>query len=51
MFENNYSLKNIDLSNFDTSEVTNMSYMFASANSIDELDLSSFDTSMVSSMD
>lgn len=35
----------VDLSGFDTSQVTNMSYMFGYSYNLTELDLSSFDTS------
>jgi surface protein len=48
-----YDCKNItglDLSNFNTSNVTNMSYMFRGCKNITELDLSSFDTSNVTNM-
>ncbi len=44
------SLENIILENVDTSEVTDMSNMFASSQTIKELDLSSFDTSHVTTM-
>ena len=40
----------IDLSNFDTSRVTNMSYMFYGMSSLTSLDLSNFDTSKVTDM-
>ena len=40
----------LDLSNFDTSKVTNMSHMFHDASSLATLDLSSFDTSKVTDM-
>ena len=59
MFSNCKSLLNIDLSNFDTSKVTNMYGMFnmwnktddaASTGSLTLLDLSSFDTSNVTIM-
>ena len=40
-------LTTLDLSSFDTSKVTNMSYMFGNCSSLTTLDLSSFDTSMV----
>ena len=40
----------VGLNNFDTSEVTNMSYMFHGCNSLQSLDLSSFDTSKVTDM-
>ena len=40
----------IDLSALDTSEVTDMRYMFAGCNSLTSLDVSNFDTSKVTSM-
>lgn len=41
----------IDTTNFDTSNVTDMSYMFAYDNNLTSLDLSHFDTSNVTNMD
>lgn len=49
MFNGTASLESVDLSKFNTSGVTDMSYMFASSGVL-ELDLSSFDTSRVQSM-
>ena len=46
--ENN--LKNLDLSNFDTSCATNMSCMFRSCKYLESLDLSSFNTEHVTNM-
>ena len=43
-------LKLLDLSNLDTSEVTNMSGMFAGCSGLTNLDLSNFDTSGVTNM-
>ena len=43
-------LISLDLSSFDTSKVTNMSYMFYDMSSLTTLDLSSFDTSKVTNM-
>ena len=43
-------LKEIDLTNSDTSRVTDMSYAFGKLHSITELDLSSWDTSNVTNM-
>ena len=40
----------IDLSNFDTSQVTNMSYMFDGMRNLTTLNLSNFDTSRVTDM-
>ncbi len=50
MFYNFSSLTNLDLSNFDTSNVINMYNMFAYCESLTELDLSTFDTSKVTNM-
>ena len=49
MFYNSQTTS-IDTSSFDTSNVTNMSGMFAECSSLSTLDLSSFDTSNVSDM-
>ena len=49
MFYECYSLKELDVSGFDTSKVTNMSEMFCSC-SLKELDVSGFDTSKVTNM-
>ena len=43
-------LATLNLSNFDTSQVTNMSQMFALMSNLTTLDLSSFDTSQVTNM-
>ena len=43
-------LTKIDLSGWDTSNVTNMSFMFQNCNSITSLDVSGFNTSMVTYM-
>ena len=40
----------VDLSNFDTSKVTNMQYMFAGMHNVTTLNLSNFDTSKVTNM-
>ncbi|MCD7949096.1 MAG: DUF285 domain-containing protein [Erysipelotrichaceae bacterium] len=45
MFYNDYSLISLDLSSFDTSNVTSMAYMFSGCSSLIDLDISSFDTS------
>ena len=47
MSYNCYSLKSIDLSSFNTSNVNNMSYMFSECYSLKSIDLSSFNTSNV----
>ena len=44
------ALANIDVSNFDTSKVTNMSNMFSGCKSLTSLDVSNFDTSKVTNM-
>ena len=44
------NIRDIDLSNFDTSKVTNMSSMFWNMHSLTSLDLSNFDTSKVTDM-
>ena len=44
------SLKEIDLSNFNTSSVITMDKLFYGCSSLEEVDLSSFDTSSVTSM-
>ena len=43
MFVNNASLKSVDLSNFNTSKVTNMQAMFAGASSLEEINIDNFD--------
>jgi len=50
MFFDCSSLKEINLSSFDTSQVTNMSYMFYSCSSLKEINLSSFNTNQVTDM-
>jgi surface protein len=47
MFEACYSLKNITVSSFNTSNVTTMSYMFMGCSSLSSLNLSNFNTSKV----
>ncbi len=51
MFSGCQSLTSIDLSSFDTSNVTDMSAMFHGCQSLTSIDLSSFDTSNVFGMD
>ena len=46
MFNRN-NLKHLDVSNFNTSKVTNMFAMFSGSNSLTQLDISNFDTSNV----
>ncbi len=50
MFSGCENLKDIDISGFNTSKVTNMENMFAGCKSLEELDLSNFDTSQVTNM-
>ena len=50
MFSYCVSLTNLDISNFDTSNVENMECMFSNCNKIKKLDLRNFDTSKVTSM-
>ena len=47
MFNDCSSLTSLDLSNFNTSQVTNMGYMFKYCSSLNSLDLSSFSMSKV----
>ncbi len=47
MFENCEALTSIDVSNFDTSEVKNMTHVFNGCKNLTTLDLSSFDTNKV----
>ena len=50
MFQGFCDIKTLDLSNIDTSNVTNMSGMFRDCTSLTSIDLYSFDTSNVESM-
>ena len=50
MFYNCDMVPSLDVSNFDTSKVTNMQGMFHSCNSLTSLDVSNFDTSKVTNM-
>ena len=50
MFFNCRSLKELDLSNFNTNNVTNMSYMFNECKSLKELNLINFNTNNVTNM-
>ena len=47
MFSNCYNITEINFSDFDTSQVTNMLSMFSGCSSLTSLDLSNFDTSQV----
>ena len=50
MFSDCNKILNIDLSSFNTENVTNMSYMFSGCNKLEKIDLSSFDTKNVTNM-
>lgn len=50
MFSNCLSLTTLDLSNFDTSNATDMHHMFNQCSDLTNLDLSSFDISKVADM-
>ena len=50
MFYNCSSLKELNLSSFNTNQVTDMSWMFSYCSSLKELDLSSFNTTKVTDM-
>ncbi len=50
MFDECASLERLDLSDFDTAQVTDMSGMFARCESLTELNLGSFDTAQVTDM-
>ena len=51
MFCSCYSLTKLDLSNFNTQNVTDMDYMFYNCSSLTKLDLSNFNTQNVTDMD
>ena len=51
MFEGCSGLKELNLSSFNTSEVTDMNRMFSGCSGLTELNLSSFNTSEVTNMD
>ena len=50
MFENDSNLKSLDVSNWDTSNVTDMSRVFVDCSKIENLDVSNWNTSKVTSM-
>ena len=50
MFNDCSSLKELNLSSFNTNQVTNMSWMFSDCSSLKELNLSSFNTNRVTNM-
>ena len=45
MFTNCSSLESLDVSNFDTSNVTDVSYMFEDCTNLKDVDISNFDMS------
>ena len=49
-FQNLFSISSLELSNFDTSKVTDMSYMFKDCGNLRELNLLKFDTNNVKNM-
>lgn len=51
IFRGCYALKSIDMSGFDTSKATSMSYLFEDCTKLTDLDLSKLDSSSVTSMD
>ena len=50
MFYESTSLKSIDLSSFNTTNINNMSYMFCYSSSLRFVDLSAFNTTNVKDM-
>ncbi|MBR2998301.1 BspA family leucine-rich repeat surface protein [Candidatus Saccharibacteria bacterium] len=50
LFRDMTNLTDIDLTNFNTSNATNMAHMFRNASSLTEINVSSFDTSSVTDM-
>ena len=50
MFEECISLTNINLSNFNTNKVTNMSFMFSKCSSLININLSNFNTNNICKM-
>ena len=51
MFEKCFSSTRINLSNFNTNNVTNMSFMFKECSSLTSIDLSNFNTNNVTNME
>lgn len=51
MFQNCYELTSLDVSGFNTANVTGMSYMFAKCRKLSSLDVSHFSTSKVENME
>ena len=50
MFNDCSSLKKLNLKNFNTNNVTDMSYMFSHCSSLEELNLTNFNTNNVTDM-
>ena len=50
MFWGSHSLKHLDLSNFNTSKVTNITQMFCSCQQLETLNISNFNTLKVNEM-
>ena len=50
LFNNLYNLTTLDVSGLDTSDLTNMSYMFSGCSKLNYLDLSNFNTEKVTTM-
>ena len=50
LFYNCYSLRYVDINNFDTYNVVDMSNMFFNCSSLENIDLNSFNTSSVNDM-
>ena len=50
MFYDYRNLNSIDLSSFNTNNVTNMSFMFSGCSSLNSIDLSEFNTNNVTNM-
>ena len=51
MFQNCQSLKSLDLSNFNTSNIRTFAFMFANCNSLTSLNIINFETSMAYSFE
>ena len=50
LFMNNKKMKYVDVSNFDTSNLVDMTYMFSECESLESIDVSNFDTSNATDM-
>ena len=51
MFEGCLSLENLNINNFDTKNVTDMSHMFSDCKSLENLNLNNFDTKNVTDIE